>query len=939
MAPERWKQVEQLYYRLLDCPPAQRAALIAESCSGDPDLRLELESLLDTREELGSFLSRAELVPHLSTLHAEQAQPTTNTLIGPYRILSLLGEGGMGEVYRARDTRLEREVALKILPAHFTYDSGRVARFQREAKTASALNHPNIITIYDIGRAGATWFIAAELIEGITLRQRIAAGKIPWEESIGICLQCAEALASAHRVGIVHRDIKPENLMLRPDGAVKVVDFGLARIGAPGPEEGLNLTQTGGIMGTPRYMSPEQARGEDLDGRSDIFSLGAVLYEMGTGLPAFPGGTTAEVFAALLDKQPAPAECGLDAVLAKALEKDRDKRYRSIEDFAGDLRRVDPGHVLSPSRTRWRKPAGARFALASAILLLLMGIGFAWRLWSGRSTPDASIDLVPLTSFSGPKDYAAFSPDGDRIAFSWNGGREGVREHHIYIKPVDSGDPVQVTFAPEDDTLPAWSPDGRNIAFVRRMPGPEFVAYIVPASGGAERRIASGGQSVSWSPDGKWLALATRPVPQGSNGIYLLSLETGARRELTASPRNGRDEFAAWSPDGRWIAFMRYQGNLEVCLVPAAGGAMRQLTSDSRQKLGVVTWMPDSLELLYSTRREYGGEGLWRVPINGGKQRPISGALQFAGNPNVSRKGDRVAYTQSWIDTNIYLATSSASLPRGVPGQFGPPKKIIASSREDHSPGFSPDGERIVFVSNRTGHSEIWTARRDGSQAEQLTRFASFAGTPRWSPDGKWIAFDLFKGNFDIWVIPAAGGDARQLTSDPSQHMLPSWSPDGRWIYFNSNRGGTDEIWKMTPDGGRLTQLTRRGGREPLPSADALTVYYTKSQTLQGAPVWCVPVNGGEEKPVTGMTAYNQIGRAWGATANGIYFASDMAGAPRQPIRFFRFADRSVSTLDAWLERPQWAVPNVSMSADGRYLLTVQTDQQSNDLMMIRNFR
>ena len=292
----------------------------------------------------------------------------------------------MGVVYRARDSRLGRQLALKILPPHFPRNVARVARFQVEAKAASALNHPNIITIYEIGEDGETWFIAAELIEGVTLRERLKGGKVPLEEALSIVIQCAAALGAAHHAGIVHCDVKPENIMLRPDGLIKVVDFGLARILEPPLEWVVNATRTGSVMGTPRYMSPEHARGEKPDARSDIFSLGAVLFELVTGRPAFPGKTIAEVFAALLGSEPDVAEAGpLEAILAAALAKDTAARYQMMEEFAHDLRNLDlkGKHPVAARRMRAVRSRLFQVRGRRAIWLVpVLGIGVY--LWFSR---------------------------------------------------------------------------------------------------------------------------------------------------------------------------------------------------------------------------------------------------------------------------------------------------------------------------------------------------------------------------------------------------------------------------------------------------------------------------------------------------------------------------------------------------------------------------
>ncbi|HEY2953512.1 MAG TPA: protein kinase, partial [Verrucomicrobiae bacterium] len=466
----RWQQIEQVYNRVLDAPSERRSALLDEACSGDPDLRREVESLLSASDEAHSFLSNQELKGHISQLTAEPAVPVLGTTVGRYQVLSLLGAGAMGEVYLAHDTSLDRQVALKLLPRQYTQDPERVARFVREAKAASSLNHPNIITIYETGQIGDTWFISAEYIPGGTLRDRMANGVLP-SQAIEIVLQCAGALAAAHRAGVVHRDIKPENIMVRPDGVAKVVDFGLARMVEARPES-MKATQTGSVMGTPRYMSPEQAHGQKPDARSDIFSLGAVLYEMIAGRPAFPGATAAEVFAALLDSEPDAAGAGpLDGVIYRALAKDPAARYQSMEEFAGALRSFDaaePQAIAARPSRRWQFSSAARKAAFTTALVAVAGLaGYSWMALH-NARPSEALAIVPLTTTFGSKQYPAFSPDARRIAFSWRASNKET--NHIYVKPVANGEPVQLTFGSEEDTFPTWSPDGRQIAFCRRVP-------------------------------------------------------------------------------------------------------------------------------------------------------------------------------------------------------------------------------------------------------------------------------------------------------------------------------------------------------------------------------------------------------------------------------------------------------------------------------------
>ncbi len=409
MDSDRWRRVELVYHSVLAYPSERRAAVLEESCSGDPDLLRELKSLLEAREQAGSFLSPDQLQDHIAELGSEPPGFLAGTRVGPYQVLAEIGAGSMGEVYRARDNRLDRELVLKILPQQFTHDAGRISRLRLEAKAAAALNHPNIVTVYEIGQAGDIWFIAEELIEGITLRDRLAGGKLPLKEALDIAIQCSAALQIAHTSGILHRDIKPENIMLRSDGIVKMVDFGLARFTEAAPRCAVQTTQPGCIMGTPRYMSPEQAHGQPLDPRSDIFSLGAVLYEMIEGRPAFPGATPAEVFALLLGTEPLPAppKFGrqLHPVLSKALKRDRETRYQSMQEFATDLRSVDQLQRMSPAKRKMASRIGIARRVRRAVLagsaLLVAIVFFFFLRYRPALTAQDSVLLADLANQTG----------------------------------------------------------------------------------------------------------------------------------------------------------------------------------------------------------------------------------------------------------------------------------------------------------------------------------------------------------------------------------------------------------------------------------------------------------------------------------------------------------------------------------------------------------
>ena len=542
MTPDRWQQIEKVYHSALELAKNERPAFLEKACAGDEGLRREVESLLADEEQARSFIEAPALVIAAQGQAQDHAHSWAGQQMGSYKILSLLGSGGMGEVYLARDSRLDRTVALKILPAQVAADQDRMRRFIREARAASALKHPNVTHIYEIGESDGVHFIAMEYVEGKTLAAKISGRPLEPAEIVEIGLQVSDALDDAHSKGITHRDIKPANLMLTRRGEVKVLDFGLAKVTHP---EGQNVssdistvasTATGMVMGTAQYMSPEQILGQEVDHRTDIFSLGVVLYEMATGSLPFKGDTATALSDAILHKQPtAPGRLNpdlpieLDRIILRALEKDRELRYQTASDLRAELKRLkrelDSGSssgtvavtpvptVASRSRSlleRWP-------LILVGVLAALLGVS----LWFYRSTtkvPEASLVAVPLTSYPGEERQPSFSPDGNQVAFSWNGEKQD--NFDIYVKLIGSGTQLRLTTAPEADSNPAWSPDGRSIAFIREGPGGKASVFLVSPLGPPERKVA---EIADRDGRGGWLGLPTGNRWSSPTGIRTAS--------------------------------------------------------------------------------------------------------------------------------------------------------------------------------------------------------------------------------------------------------------------------------------------------------------------------------------------------------------------------------------------------------------------------------
>jgi len=934
--------------------------------------------------EVPAFEAAAEL------LAGDRVGPLVGQRIGPYQIIALLGEGGMGEVYLAEDARLGRQMALKLLPACFGKDEDRLRRFAQEARAASALNHPNVCVIYEVGETEeGRHYIAMEYVDGETLRQVMTGGRTGRDEVFDVAVQVASGLAAAHRRGIVHRDIKPENIMLRRDGYAKVLDFGLAKLTQPpttdrtAPAGARLKTDTGMVMGTGRYMSPEQARGLAVDARTDIWSLGVVLYEMVAGRTPFEGATTSDLIVSILEREPPPlarlspdVPPELQRIITKALRKERGERYQTAESLLSDLKCLKQELGLetqlerrrqtgSPGRSSLRTSATAhaaglgptwwahRLILLGAVVLSVVGIAiwsYSSRLASERSALPKSeprlppVKVVPFTSFPGRETWPVFSPNGDQVAFTWDG--TAGDNFDLYVKLVGAGEPLRLTSHPGVDNSPAWSPDGKYIAFTRSYQGQSAI-YTVPALGGSERKLLQlglgpawfGYPMVVWSADGRWLAFTDESSPQGVPGIFLLSVETLEKRRLTSPPAQSLgDWWPAFSPDDKTLAFIRQisEGVSDVYLTPVDGGESRRLTLNGAGVMG-LNWTPDGGSIVFKSTLGEGRLRLWRMSASGGASEPLAvGAdvvWSVTGNspPSISRHGHRLAYVQSMDDTNIWRVDVPGSAAR-----TSPPTKLISSTQYECGPQFSPDGKRIVFQSTRSGFGELWACDSDGANPTQLTSAAPHgAGTARWSPDGRHIAFDSRpEGHADIFVMSAEGGSPRRLTTDPANDVVPSWSRDGRWIYFSSNRGGTRQVWKAPEEGGQAIQVTKRGGFAAFESADGRVLYYAK---FDSPGLWRVPVGGGEESLVCDRLRPGYWG-AWAVADKGIYFINPEA-EPRAAIEFFSFATGQTTRIALLEKEPAKFTPNLTLSPDGRSILYTQLDQSGNDIMLVENFR
>ena len=830
MTPQRYQQINSVADAALEIPPEQRGAFLEEACAGDADLRRQVQDLLDAHTSEHVFLD----APALELLARDMAaSPRGTDLAGKqiqqYKVVSRLGAGGVGEVWLARDTRLTRDVALKLLSPRFAGDSSHVRRLEREARAASTLNHPNIVTIYEVGEFDGVNFIAQEFVRGETLRQRLLNGPLPVASVLDIGSQAAGALAAAHGAGIVHRDIKPENLMIRPDGLVKVLDFGLARfVEQQGAAEGAlsrshSITRPGMVIGTVRYMSPEQARGLKVDARSDIFSLGVVLYELLAGTPPFHGPTPTDTVAAILAQEPQPltkyltsAPPALEPIVRRCLEKNPEARYANAHDLKTDLgrlaRRLEFPDQPTPPDERPPLVAPRKRSLAtifSTVGLAAALLAVAFYAMSGRreETPAFSSMKISRVSTRGDVSDAALSSDAKYVAYVMN----EARGESVWITQLATGADRRLLPAElgRHDGL-TFSADGNYLYYRRR--GREDIAalYRLAVNGGAPARLMESiTDAIAFAPDGRHFAFIR--VDPALRETRLTMANADGTGERVIATRRRPYYFSryglAWSPDGRDIA----------CF----GGHAEAYTMEAFHLIEVR--VEDGVEKTITKRAwKWAGPVAW---ANGGR-------IFFSGTEQL----DDVY--QIWMVT----------MPRGDVAR-------LTNDLNNYSRlSIASDGKTILALEAQK-YADIWVAPAGGvSRAAQAT-FGSIHGlnSVTWTPDGN-ILYSALAGEYrNIWMMDANGRNLKQLTSTPGNKDELAMTRDGRYILYQSN----GNIWRADPDGGNPLQLTH-GAMDvhPTSSADSQTVVFASfidwSPGMAGKPtLWKVPIDGGKPMPVS----------------------------------------------------------------------------------------
>jgi serine/threonine protein kinase/Tol biopolymer transport system component len=763
MTPERWQRIKSVFEAVETAAPAERSALLENLCAGDADLRRRVEQLLDAPEDGGLL---RDLVEEAAAGVAHPVVDLEGKTLGAYRVNRLIGSGGMGDVYSAEDPRLSRQVALKVLPALHAKDSGRIRRFQQEARAASALNHPNIVTVYDFGQADGLFYITTELVQGRTLRSLIAEGRQPLRTVVEVGVQVASALVAAHEAGIVHRDIKPENIMVRPDGYLKVLDFGLAKLrerSSPSAPD-LTLTEAGSVIGTTAYMSPEQARGLMVDGRSDLFSLAVVLYEMLTGVKPFQGETGADLIAGILQREPkrltdrAPETPeALSAILHRCLRKDPDGRYPSSQQLLADLRSFqrdnDSGaHAeVSPGpRRRW-KPW-----LAGAAAAALVVVAFASIHQKSQQTWYQNVRLrnVPMEEGSG---WGFISPSGRYLvmAMEYPG-----RLQAIHVRLLSEANSVQVVPpSPFRHYFAAVPPNENYLYYSESKVGePSVPTFRVPFLGGVPQKVFENVGHMSFSRDGSKMALVRWPDHRGE--LWISDPDGSNQRCLLASSAAYPFYNIQWGHNGREILYAEGSATpkgitWEMKAVGVSGGSQRIVAHLGKLQPIAFAVLPDGSGLMVDGLDvDSGLHQIWRLSMSGSLTRitndlneyenlaaTLDGRLLSAVSPsgsselwvieaNEPRHARSISDPGGNVDGVVwsYSGAIVASMGRPLPHLWamkpdGGEKRMLSApgSLSERELSACPDRDEIVFVSRRTAATNIWTIHSDGSGLRQVT--------------------------------------------------------------------------------------------------------------------------------------------------------------------------------------------------------------------------